>query len=253
MRTNQFLSAAPRRAQSPRDPSGYLEQVARAAVPAFADFCLVYLLDGEQLRCVASTHATRTGDRLLRALDKVYKIARDDRDSTVAQVVRRGRASLRGEIRPQHPMPDAGVPALTRVYDLHRQQAVRSALVVPIEGRSGILGAVALSYAQSGRQYTSGDVGVAERLAHQIALAVDHARLLQSQRQQASLGRRARPALTRLRRALDRLQSAGNGRERTRLLNALAREERMLTRMLERCMAACPPPAARIGRLRVRS
>ena len=63
---------------------------------------------------------------------------------------------------------------------------------------------------------------------------------------------RARPALTRLRRALDRLDLAGSSRERTRLLNELAREERMLTRMLERYMAACPPPAGRIGRLRAR-
>ena len=76
-----------------------------------------------------------------------------------------------------------------------------------------------------------------------MALAVENALLLQSQRQQAWLARRARPALTRLRRALDQLHLAGSSRERTRLLNELAREERMLTRMLERYMAACPPPA----------
>jgi GAF domain-containing protein len=250
---NQFLSAAPRRDMSPRDTSGYLEHVARAAVPVFADFCLVYLLDGEQLRCVASAHATRAGDRLLRALNKVYKITRDDRDSTVAQVVRSGRTRLRGEIRPEHRMTDARVSEVASVFDIHRQLAVRSALVVPIEGRSGILGAVAFSYAQSGRQYKPADVPIAERIAHQIALAVDHARLLESQRKQASIGRRARPALTRLRRALDRLQSTDSSRERTRLLNELAREERMLTRMLERYMAACPPAAARTGRLRARS
>lgn len=250
---NQFLSAAPRRDMSPRDTSGYLEHVARAAVPVFADFCLVYLLDDEQLRCVASAHATRAGDRLLRALHKVYKITRDDRDSTVAQVVRSGRTRLRGEIRPEHRMTDARVSEVASVFDIHRQLAVRSALVVPIEGRSGILGAVAFSYAQSGRQYKPADVPIAERIAHQIALAVDHARLLESQRKQASIGRRARPALTRLRRALDRLQSTDSSRERTRLLNELAREERMLTRMLERYMAACPPAAARTGRLRARS
>ncbi len=250
---NQFLSAAPRDATSPRDTTGYLEHVARAAGPACADFCVVYLLDGEQLRCVASAHATRAGDRLLRALNRVYKITRDDRDSTVAQVIRLGRASLRGEIRPEHQTPDARVSPLARIIDIHRQLAVRSALVVPIDGRSGIVGAVALSYAGSGRQYKPADVPIAERIAHQIALAVDHARLLASHRQQASLGRRARPALTRLRLALDRLQSTDSSRERTRLLNALAREERMLTRMLERYMASCPPPAAPAGRLRARS
>jgi GAF domain-containing protein len=250
---NQFLSAEPDRAKLPRDPSTYLELVARATVPAFADFCLVYLLDGEQLRCVASAHATRAGDRLLRALNKVYKITRGDRDSTVAQVVRLRRPSLRGEIRPEYQTTDTRLSELAGVFDIHRQLAVRSALVVPIEGRAGILGAVALSYAKSGRQYKPAHVPIAERVAHQLALAVDHARLLEAQRQHASIGRRARPALTRLRRALDRLQSTGSSRERTRLLNELAREERMLTRMLERYMEAFPQPAARAVRLRARS
>jgi GAF domain-containing protein len=213
----------------------------------------VYLRDDEQLRCVASAHVTRAGDRLLRALNNVYKITCDDRESTVAQVVRLRRSSLRAEIRPEHQTPDRRVTELACIVDIHRQLAARSALVVPIEGRSGILGAVAFSYAQSGRHYKPADLPVAERVAHQIALVVDHAQFLQSQRTQASIGRRARPALTRLRRALDRLQSAGNGRERTRLLNELAREERMLTRMLERYMAACPPPVSRVGRLRARS
>jgi GAF domain-containing protein len=250
---NQFLSDAVRIADLPRDAALYVERVTRAAVPALADFCLVYLLDGEQLRCVASAHITRAGDRLLRALHKVYKITRDDRESTVAQVVRLRRPSLRSEIRPEHQPPDSRVTQLARVFDIHRQLAVRSALVVPIEGRSGVRGAMAFSYAQSGRHYKPADLTAAERVAHQVALAVDHAQLLQSQRRQASIGRRARPVLTRLRRALDRLQSTGNGRERTRLLNELAREERMLTQMLERYLEACPPPASRAGRLRARS
>jgi GAF domain-containing protein len=250
---NQFLSDAVRIGAVPRDAPAYLERVARAVVPALADFCLVYLLDGEQLRCVASAHHTRAGNRLLRALHKVYKITRDDGESTVAQVVRLRRPSVRAEIRPEHQASESHVMELARVFDIHRQLAARSALVVPIEGRSGVLGAVAFSYAQSGRHYRSSDVAVAERVAHDIALAVDHAQLVQSQRRQASIGRRARPVLTRLRRALDRLQSTASRRERTRLLNALAREERMLTRMLERFMAACPPRVARAGRLRARS
>jgi GAF domain-containing protein len=249
---NHFLSDVVRIADLARDTPQYLERLSRAAVPALADFCLVYLVDGGQLRCVASAHATRAGDRLLRALNKVYKITRDDRESTVAQVVRLRRPSLRAEIRPEHQTPDRLVARLARVFDIHRQLAARSALVVPIEGRAGVLGAVAFSYAQSRRHYKPADLPMAERVAHQIALGVDHAQLLQSQRRQASIGRRARPAVTRLRRAPDRLQSADNGRERTRLLNELAREERRLMRMLDRYMAACPPQASRASRPRAR-
>ena len=250
---NQFLSDAVRIVALPRDTPLYLERVARAAVPAVADFCLIYLVDGEQLRCVASAHVTRAGDRLLRALRTVYKITRDDRESTVAQVVRLGRLSLRAEIRPEHQTSDVRVTERARVFDIHRQLAVRSALVVPIEGRSGVLGAVAFSYAESRRHYAPADRPVAERVAHQIALALDHAQVLQSERRPASIGRRARPALRRLRRrAHDQLHSTDNGRERTRLLNELAREERMLTRMLDRYMAACPPQASRAVRPRAR-
>jgi len=250
---NQLLSDAPSITAFSRDTPLYPEHVARAAVPAIADFCLVYLLDGEHLRCVASAHATRAGDRLLRALNRVYKITRHDGDSTVAQVVRLRRASLRGEIRPEHQAPDRRVSQLARVFDIHRQLAVRSALAVPIEGRSGVLGAVAFSYAESGRQYKPEDLRIAERVARSIALVVDHWHLLQWPRQQPPLGRRARLTLTRLRRARDDRPAADGIRERTRLLNALARQERTLTRMLERYMAAGPPPVSRAGRPRARS
>jgi GAF domain-containing protein len=250
---NQFLSGLRGFAYSSGDTSVYLERLARAAVPAHADFCLVYLLDGEQFRCVASAHVTRAGNRLLRALNSVYKITRDDPESTVAQVVRLRRPSLRVEIKPEHQAPQSNGSKFARVFDLHRQLAVRSALVMPIEGRFGVLGAVAFSYARSGRQYTPADLANAEPIVRQIAQAVDDAQLLQSKRRQASLGRRARPALTRLRRTLDQLQSAGNGRERARLLNQLAREERMLTRMLDRFMASCIPIDSRAGRLRART
>ena len=250
---NQFLSDVLRTTESSHDTPLDLARVASAVVPDLADFCLVYLVEGDELRCVASAHATRAGDRLLHALNKVYKITRTDPESTVAQVVRLRRPSLRAEIKPEHQAPDSDASELVRVCDIHRQLAARSALVVPIKGPFGVLGAVALSFSQSGRQYKPADLRYAERLAHQIAVAVNEARLLRSQRQQAVLGRRARPALTRLRRALDQLQSAGNGRERARLLNQLAREERMLTRMLDRYMASCLPPPSRTSRLRARS
>jgi GAF domain-containing protein len=234
------------------DAADYLDRVAHAAVPPLADFCLIYLLEGDNLACVASAHHTRAGDRLLRALIKVYKITRTDPDSTVAQVVRTHRPSLRSDIRPERPAAQPRIAALARVFNIHQQLAVRSALVVPIEGRSGVLGAIVFSFSESRRRYKPADIGIGERIAHQIGLTLDNARLVASQRQQASLGRRARPALTRLRQALDRLRASDNAGDRRRLLNEVARHERTLTRMLERHMASCPPATQRV-RLRARS
>ena len=120
---NQFRSDAVGLAASMRDTRQYLERVARAAVPAAADLCLVYLLDGEQLRCAASAHATRRGDRLLRDLNRVYRITQDDHESTVAQVVRLRRPSLRSDIRPEHQALEPPVAGPARVFDIHRQLA----------------------------------------------------------------------------------------------------------------------------------
>jgi GAF domain-containing protein len=124
-------------------------------------------------------------------------------------------------------------------------------LVAPIEGRSGVLGAVAFGYAQSGRQYKAADLSIAARVARQIARAVDHARLPQSPPAAVATARRLRSAPARPQRPMK--PSTGSSGERARLLNELAREERMLTRMLERYMAEYPPPASRASRLRARS
>jgi GAF domain-containing protein len=155
-----------------------LAALARQAVPALADFCLLYVLDGANLRCAAAAHVTRTGDRLLRALKRVYRITRDDPDSTVAQVVRQRRHSLRDAITAEDETGALRRPRRARIFDLHRQLAVRAALVVPIEGAQGILGAIAFSYSTSGRRYTAADVPVAERIARQVARTLDNAPLL---------------------------------------------------------------------------
>src|SRR5258706_16163561 len=72
-----------------------LQQIAHSAVPALADFVVVFVVAGRSIIGVASAHASPGGARVLRALQRVYRIRRDDLDSTVAQVVRTGRPSLR--------------------------------------------------------------------------------------------------------------------------------------------------------------
>ena len=94
-----MIAAAARFVASLRSQSPFLEQALQDCVPAVGDFGLVYLVDGERLRCAAFAHATSTGRHLLRTLKHVYKLRRDDGDSTVAQVVRIGRPALRLQIR----------------------------------------------------------------------------------------------------------------------------------------------------------
>jgi GAF domain-containing protein len=140
-------------------------RAARAAVPALADFCLVHLARGRTIRCVAGAHSTRQGLRVIRALMHAHRIRPHDGDSTVAQVMRTGRAVLRTEIHAERdePLKSGGVA------DLHRRLAPTSALVVPIAHQGAVLGALSLCYSHSGRSYSVRHVAPAERLASRIA------------------------------------------------------------------------------------
>jgi GAF domain-containing protein len=167
---NQFLSGADTVLSSAGSIDTGLRRVARAVVPRLADFCLIFLVNAAELECRASAHVTREGERLLRELNRVYKITRTDPLSTVAQVVRTGRAKLRGDITAE---TEVSQPDL-RVLTLHRRLGVRSALVVPIGSAPRVLGAISLSHSESGRHYTPHDLSVARRLAAVIASALRH-------------------------------------------------------------------------------
>src|SRR5688572_9792652 len=104
-----------------------IERMARRLVPSLADFCIVHLVTRTAVVCVTTAHTTRGGDRILRALMRTYRIARDDRDSAVAHVVRSGQPLRRTSIQ-----LDAVRRGRGRIADLHQQLATRSALVVPI-------------------------------------------------------------------------------------------------------------------------
>ena len=85
---DQFRSAPTIRSSIDAD---LLRRLARGAIPALADFCLIYLATGSHIFCVASAHATSDGTRLVRALARAYHVRRTDRGSTVAEVVRLAR------------------------------------------------------------------------------------------------------------------------------------------------------------------
>lgn len=144
-----------------------IQRIARRAVPALADFAVVFVVTGRSIVGIASAHATPAGEKLLRDLQRVYRVRRDDLRSTVAQVVRTGRPSLRRSIKHE----DAPHPRGS-VADLHQRLACRSALVLPIRVGATVTGAVSLCYAGSGRTYTPSDLAGALRVAREIECAV---------------------------------------------------------------------------------
>jgi transcriptional regulator with GAF, ATPase, and Fis domain len=175
-----------------------IQEIARRAVPALADFAMVFMVAGRSIVGIASAHISPAGDRLVRALQRVYRIRRDDLQSTVAQVIRTGRPSLRSSIQYD------GQPARRgSVADLHQRLACRSALVLPIRVGPTVAGAITLCYAGSGRGYAPADLAGAQRIVREITRTVvpppvPHAA---KPRLRAAVGDARRPAAVRRRMA----------------------------------------------------
>lgn len=144
-----------------------LNRLARSIVPSRADFCFIHVADGDDIRCVATAHATREGRRVVSELGRVYRIRCSDPESTVAQVVRSGRPQLRSAIA-----ADAGRCVSPRIAHVHRQLGPRSAIVVPVLFRNYVVGALTLGYAVSDRRYGAQHLAGARRLARQIAACI---------------------------------------------------------------------------------
>jgi GAF domain-containing protein len=144
-----------------------IQAIARRAVPALGDFAMVFMVAGRSINGIACAHISPAGNRILRALQRIYRIRRDDLRSTVAQVIRTGRPSLRRSIQDDEQPARPG-----SVADLHRRLACRSVLVLPIRVGHQVAGAVTLCYAGSGRTYARADLAGAQRVAREIARTV---------------------------------------------------------------------------------
>ena len=164
---DEQVRSTPQIATADRAAHRSIREIARRTVPALADFAMVFMVAGRSIVGIASVHISPAGDRLVRALQRIYRIRRDDLRSTVAQVIRTGRPSLRRSIQYDgQPAPRGSVA------DLHRRLACRSALVLPIHIGATVAGAVTLCYAGSGRTYEPGDLAGAQRVARAIARTV---------------------------------------------------------------------------------
>jgi signal transduction histidine kinase len=157
-----------------------LQRVAQLAVPSFADFVVIDLLDeaGEMQR-VASAHADEGKAELLRATARYYP---GDSDA---------RHPLRRALDAHEPVLVADVDeawlARTARSPQHLVDAraldPRSLIIAPLWARHHALGVLTFARAGSGRRYTRDDVPLAAEVARRAATAVDNARLYRQSEQ----------------------------------------------------------------------
>jgi PAS domain S-box-containing protein len=156
------------------DVPGTLQKVAGLAVPHFADWCVVDLLEADgTLHRVAVAHADPARVEQARELSRRYP-ARPDEPHGPAHVLRTGRPELAAEV------PDALLVAAARDEEhlrLLRGVGFRSFISVPLAVRDRLLGVLTFLTAESGRRYGPDDLRLAEDLAHRAAIAIENARL----------------------------------------------------------------------------
>ena len=169
-----FLSRASAILSSSLDYRTTVSQVAQLLVPKLADWCGVQLLDGRgELQQLAVAHKDPEKAKWAWELDKRYPV---DMNAPVGvpNVLRTGTSELYSEIRDE--MLVAGAVDAEHLTIL-RELGMESALIVPLSSRSGVIGAISLVAAESGRRYTAADQALVEELAERAALAIDNARL----------------------------------------------------------------------------
>jgi PAS domain S-box-containing protein len=162
------------------DPITILESLAHLLVPHFADWCIVDLLEGEELRRVTAVHIDPVQRKLGRKLVARYP-PRQNGLHDPDRVLRNGRSELVEHFTEE--MLDRVVRSENHVR-LLKAISLHSYLSVPLRAGERSVGVLTLVHTNSGRHFDHTDVELAEELAARVGTAVENARGVDHRRQQ---------------------------------------------------------------------
>jgi signal transduction histidine kinase/CheY-like chemotaxis protein len=169
----RFLAAAGERLSASLDVEGTLHELARIAVPALADLCVVDVVEPDgSLRRAAVTHADPEVAATAAILRDLPNVAR-------ASALTRRAVETGQPVGYEH-VDDAVLRELAPTEEhlvALRQLNARAVIAVPLVARANTLGAVAFVAINPARHYGVEERAVAVELARRAALAMDNARL----------------------------------------------------------------------------
>jgi PAS domain S-box-containing protein len=172
--TFKFLADASTTLAALVDFDSTLKRVARLAVPFFADWCAVDMLEADgSVRRVAIVHSDPAKVEQTRQMEARYPLGALTMQGAL-KVVRSGRSELVTTIT------EATLAEFAQDEEhlkMLRGFGLTSFMCVPLEVRGKLLGALVFADAESRRHYAAADLTVAEDLAHRAAVAIENARL----------------------------------------------------------------------------
>jgi PAS domain S-box-containing protein len=160
------------------DYEATLSSLARLVVPRLADWLIVDVEEEDgAMRRVAVAAAAPEKQALLEELSRLYPPEPGSQQPAALALARRGAVhfpeftpeSLRATTRDDHH------------FALMTKLDPRSAIAVPLVARGRTLGALTFAWSESGRRYDEIDIALAEELARRAAVAIDNARLYESE------------------------------------------------------------------------
>lgn len=170
-RRSKFLAETGEVIASSLDYNQTLKSVAERAVPFFADWCAVDLIEGGEITRVAIKHLNPTKVELVR---KIIEDFPPREDGLIHVALRTGESFLIEDI------PDEAIVqwgGSEEYIALVRELGLSSMIVVPLVTRGQCLGCITFATAESGQHYRQDDLDLAKEIARRAAAAIDNARL----------------------------------------------------------------------------
>lgn len=179
----RFLSQASVTLAGSLDYGATLAATARLAVPQLADWCVIDLLEDDELQMVGAAHADPAREPLIAELRASYPPDPAE-PHVIYQVIGDGTPRLEAHI------DDAALAARAhdaRHLELLEELGIASHVVVPLVARGRTLGAISFIARPGGRTYGEADLELAVGLAERAAPAIDNARLYRAAREAIGL------------------------------------------------------------------
>jgi PAS domain S-box-containing protein len=151
-----------------------LHNVAEAAVPAVADWCVIDLIDEDLRRQHVVTMHREPAMRELAKRARQFEPEVLDREQRLAQVYLTGVAELYTHITDEQLV--AGARDAEHL-ELLRTLGMRSAAIVPMRVAAKTIGVMTFVTSDSLRELTASDLSLAEQLGRRAAVAVENSRL----------------------------------------------------------------------------
>lgn len=175
--TARFLAHVSTTVASLVDYELTLQTVAKLAVPFFADWCAISMLEANgSLRRAALAHTDPTKVELAQKLFQRFPDDPGPRHGTL-NVLRTGKPRLISDLNEsvlRERIQD------DELFTMAQNLGLRSYMAMPLSARGKTIGVITFILAESGRRYEDPDLAVGEELAYRAAVAIENAQLYQA-------------------------------------------------------------------------